>query len=90
MNVLNSKYYHKYSEMDLYYVVIFGITQARGVKESCHFPKIHLFGGGCETKLKRWWGKQNTIPNIESASCLNYDFFDFNDYYDTRLDLIKW
>ena len=35
-------------------------------------------------------GKQNSFPNIESASCLNGDFFDFFDYSDTRLDFIKW
>jgi hypothetical protein len=32
--------------------------------------------------------KQHIIQNIESA-CLNFDFFDFYDYSDTRLDLIK-
>jgi hypothetical protein len=30
--------------------------------------------------------KQNIIANIESASCLNCDFYDFYDYYDGTLD----
>jgi hypothetical protein len=47
----------------IYHVVIFCLTQARGVKESSHFPKIRLFGVGCESKLKRWLGKQNAIQN---------------------------
>jgi hypothetical protein len=33
--------------------------------------------------------KQNIIPNIETVSCLNCDLFDFYDYSETRLDLIK-
>jgi hypothetical protein len=33
---------------------------------------------------------QNTIPNKETNSCLNGDFFDIFDYYDTRLDVFKW
>ena len=32
---------------------------------------------------------QNTIPNKETNSCLNCDFFDFYDYTANRLDLIK-
>jgi hypothetical protein len=30
--------------------------------------------------------KQHIIANIESAYCLNCDFFDFYDYYDGTLD----
>jgi hypothetical protein len=35
------------------HIMSFRITQARGVKESSHFPKIRLFGVGCESKFKR-------------------------------------
>ena len=70
----------------IYHVVIFGVTQARGVKESFHYLKIRPFGEGCTIKLRRWLGKQNTISNKETASCLNFDFYD---YSDNRLDLIK-
>ena len=31
----------------IYHVVIFCITQPRGIKESFHIPKIRLFGVGC-------------------------------------------
>jgi hypothetical protein len=47
----------------IYHVVIFCITQPRGVKESFHFPKIRLFGVGRAIKLRRWLGKQNAIQN---------------------------
>jgi hypothetical protein len=73
----------------IYHVVSFRITQTSGIKDSSHFVKICLFGAGCRIKLKGWLGKQNTIPNKETNSCLNCDFFDFYDYTANRLDLIK-
>jgi serine phosphatase RsbU (regulator of sigma subunit) len=43
----------------------------------------------CAIKKKKRLGKQNIIPDKETISCLNGDFFDFYDYSDNRLDLIK-
>ena len=36
----------------IYHVVIFCITQARGIKKSFHFVKIRLFGVGCSGGTK--------------------------------------
>ena len=44
---------------------------------SFHFIKVRLLGAVCRIKLKRWTGKQNAIPNKETNSCLNGDFFWF-------------
>ena len=38
------------------HVVIFCITQPRGIKKSSHFVKIRLFGAGSKIKLRRWLG----------------------------------
>ena len=40
----------------IYHVVIFCITQARGIKKSFHLVKIRLFGVGCKIKLRRSLG----------------------------------
>jgi hypothetical protein len=56
-------YIIKHIPKRIYHVVIFCITQSRGIKESFHFSKIRLFGVGRRIKLKRWLGKQNAIQN---------------------------
>ena len=38
----------------IYHVVIFGFTQACGIKKSFHYLKIRLFGVGYKIKLIRW------------------------------------
>jgi hypothetical protein len=73
----------------IYHVVPFRIAQSCGIKDSSHFVKVRLFGAGCRIKLERWTRKQNAMPHKETNSCLNCDFFDFYDYSDNRLDLIK-
>ena len=47
----------------IYHVVIFCITQTRGVKKSFHLVKIRLLGVGSAIKLRQWLGKQNAIQN---------------------------
>jgi hypothetical protein len=47
----------------IYHIVIFGITQACGIKKSIHFVKIRLLGVECAMNLRRWLGKQNAIQN---------------------------
>ncbi len=53
------------------HVMSFRIAQARGVKESFHFPKIRLLGVGSAIKLRRWLGTE-----CAAARILNQDFQD--------------
>jgi len=82
-------YIIKHIPKGIYYVVPFRIAQSFGIKDSSHFVKVRLFGAGCRIKLKRWTGIQNAMLYKETNSCLNCDFFDFYDYSDNRLNLIK-
>ena len=33
--------------------------------------------------------KQNALPNKETISCMNFDFYDFYDYAESGLDFIR-
>ena len=48
----------------IYHVVIFCITQPRGIKKSFHFVNILLLGVGCAIKLRRWLGTMRAASDF--------------------------